>query len=295
MIGGATWIWWIGFHLAVVAFLTIDWLITGRRAESKHAASRTWLWSACLAFSAALFAGWIDLRQGHVSALQFVAGYTIELSLSIDNLFVFLVLFQGFGVRAQRQHQALTWGVAGAVVLRAAFIAVGVTLVRDFAWVTYLLGAFLLYAAWKLIRERSAGEVIPAWIRRLQPAHGSLLPVILAIEVTDLIFAIDSIPAVLAISHDPFIVYTSNIAAVLGLRSLYFGLAGLLDRLQYLHYGLGALLAFIALEMLASPWIELPITVSLAVIGGILAVCAVVSALAGPPKNSHKPAPRKLR
>ncbi|MFZ0393288.1 MAG: branched-chain amino acid ABC transporter substrate-binding protein, partial [Terracidiphilus sp.] len=242
------------------------------------------LWTACLAVAAALFAGWIALRQGHVPAFQFVAGYAIETSLSIDNLFVFLILFQGFEIRAQRQHQALTWGVAGAIVLRAAFIAVGVTLIRHFAWVTYLLGVFLLYAAWRLFRERSAGEVIPAWIRRLQPAQSSLLPVILAIEVTDLIFAFDSIPAVLAISHDPFIVYTSNIAAVLGLRSLYFGLAGLLDRLRYVHYGLGVLLAFVALKMLASEWIEVPIVISLAIIGGILAVCAVVSAIAGPPR-----------
>ena len=144
---------------------------------------------------------------------------------------------------------------------------------------------FLLYAAWRLFRERSAGEIIPAWIRRLQPAQGSLLPVILAVEVTDLIFAFDSIPAVLAISHDPFIVYTSNIAAVLGLRALYFGLAGLLHRLRYLHYGLGMLLAFVALKMLASPWIDVPILISLAIIGAILAVCAVVSAIAGPPES----------
>jgi tellurite resistance protein TerC len=285
MIGGATWTWWIGFHLAVALLLLVDSRLPAHRRDSPQAHWAAWLWTACLALAAAVFAGWIGLRQGRVPALQFVAGYAIETSLSIDNLFVFLVLLQGFGIRAQRQHQALTWGVAGAIGLRAGFIAVGVTLIRHFAWVTYLLGAFLLYAAWRLIRERSAAEVIPAWIRRLQPAKGSLLPVILAIEVTDLIFAFDSIPAVLAISHDPFIVYTSNIAAVLGLRALYFGLAGLLDRLRFIHYGLGVLLAFIALKMLASPWIDVPITVSLAILGAILAVCAVVSAIAGPVKK----------
>ncbi len=284
MIGGATWTWWIGFHLAVALLLFIDSRLPGHRGQARLSQRAAWLWTACLALAAALFAAWIDLRQGHVSALQWVAGYTIETSLSIDNLFVFLILFQGFEIRAQRQHQALTWGVAGAIVLRAAFIAIGVTLIRRYAWITYLLGAFLLYAAWRLIRERSASEIIPAWIRRLQPAQGSLLPVILAVEVTDLIFAFDSIPAVLAISRDPFIVYTSNIAAVLGLRALYFGLAGLLHRLRYLHYGLGILLAFIALKMLASPWIEVPIVFSLAIIGVILAVCAVVSAIAGPAK-----------
>ena len=128
--------------------------------------------------------------------------------------------------------------------------------------------------------RRLGKAAIPEWIRRLQPAKGSLLPVILAIEVTDLLFAVDSIPAVLAISHNPFVVYTSNIAAILGLRSLYFALAALLDRFRYLHYGLGALLAFVALKMLLARWIDVPITLSLAVIGAILALCAVVSMLA---------------
>jgi tellurite resistance protein TerC len=173
------------------------------------------------------------------------------------------------------------WGVAGAVVLRALFIAAGVTLIQRFDWVTWIMGAFLLYAAWRLMRGGSAKEAIPEWIRKLQPAKGSLLPVILAVEVTDVLFAVDSIPAVLAVSHDPFVVYTSNIAAVLGLRSLYFALASLLDRLRYLHYGLGALLAFVAFKMLASHWFDVPITISLAVIGAILALCAVVSMMAG--------------
>ena len=287
MIGGASWTWWIGFHLVVVALLAVDSILPGRRGQAKPSHWAAWLWTVCLAIAAALFAGWIALRQGHVPALQFFAGYAIETSLSIDNLFVFLILFQGFEIGAQRQHKALTWGVAGAIVLRAAFIAIGVTLLRRFAWITYVLGAFLLYAAWRLVRERSASQIIPAWIRRLQPAKGSLLPVILAVEFTDLIFAVDSIPAVLAISHDPFIVYTSNIAAVLGLRSLYFGLSGLLDRMRYLHYGLGALLAFVAFKMLAAHWVDLSITLSLAIIGGILAVCAIVSAIAGPKATSQ--------
>ena len=198
----------------------------------------------------------------------------------VDNLFVFLVIFQGFRISAERQHRALLWGVAGAVVLRALFIAAGVALLGRFAWINYVFGVFLLYAAWRLVRGGSAKAAIPEWIRRLQPAKGSLLPVIVAVEVTDLLFAVDSIPAVLAISHDPFVVYTSNIAAILGLRSLYFVLAGLLDRLRYLHYGLGALLAFIALKMLAAKWLEMPITLSLAIIGAILTVCTVWSALA---------------
>jgi tellurite resistance protein TerC len=139
---------------------------------------------------------------------------------------------------------------------------------------------FLLYAAFRLVRGGSAHAAVPEWIRKLQPAKGSLLPVIIAVEVTDLLFAVDSIPAVLSISHNPFVVYTSNIAAVLGLRSLYFALASLLNRFRYLHYGLGAMLAFVALKMLAARWLEIPITLSLAVMGAILSVCAVASWIA---------------
>jgi tellurite resistance protein TerC len=171
--------------------------------------------------------------------------------------------------------------VGGAVVLRALFIAAGVTLLARFQWITWIFGLFLLYAAWRLVRGGSARAAIPMWIRRLQPARGSLLPVILAVEFTDLLFAVDSIPAVLAVSHNPFVVYTSNIAAILGLRSLYFALAALLDRFRYLHYGLGALLSFVALKMLTARLIEVPIVLSLAVIGAILTVCAVASWVAG--------------
>jgi tellurite resistance protein TerC len=199
----------------------------------------------------------------------------------VDNLFVFLILFQGFRISPRRQHTALLWGVAGAVVLRALFIAAGITLLHRFEWITWLFGLILLYAAWRLLRGGAASAAIPAWIRRLQPAKGSLLPVIIAVEVTDLLFAVDSIPAVLAVSHNPFVVYTSNIAAILGLRSLYFALAALLDRFRYIHYALAALLAFVALKMLAARWIEVPITLSLAVMGAILTVCALISWIAG--------------
>lgn len=278
MIGGASWKWWIGFHLAVVALLVIDAFLPATRRETRRSQKAAWVWTAVLAAFAAAFAGWIAIRQGRVPALQFVAGYTIEISLSIDNLFVFLVLFEGFRISPRRQHVALQWGIAGAIVLRALFIAAGVKLLDRFDWVSYIFGAFLLYAAWRILRGGSTRSAIPGWIRRLQPAQQSLIPVIVAVEVTDLFFALDSIPAVLAISHDPFVVYTSNIAAVLGLRSLYFAMVGLLDRIRYLHYGLGALLAFVGLKMLASDWLDVPITWSLAVVGGILAVCAVASA-----------------
>jgi tellurite resistance protein TerC len=286
MIAGVSWLWWVGFHAVVAALLVADSLLPGHRGETRHPQAIAWLWTALLVAAATGFAAWISIAKGHQPALEFIAGYAIETSLSVDNLFVFLVIFQGFRITPHRQHTALLWGVVGAVVLRALFIAAGITLLRRFDWITWIFGLILLYAAWRLIRGGSARAAVPDWIRRLQPASrqsgfASLLPVILAVEVTDVLFAVDSIPAVLAISHNPFVVYTSNIAAVLGLRSLYFALASLLDRFRYLHYGLGAMLAFVALKMFAARWIAVPITLSLAVMGAILTVCAVVSWAAG--------------
>jgi len=317
MIAGASWVWWLGFHAVVAALLVADLLLRGAFDDApaleaapapasppgpwrSHRRSRAlaWLTTAALVLAAAGFAMWIAVTQGRQPALEFVGGYAIEISLSVDNLFVFLVIFQGFRITEQRQHQALLWGVGGAVVLRALFIAAGIALLSRFDWITWVFGLILLYAAWRLVRSNPArsdparvGSVdaavpkapaaVRSLLRRLQPARGSLLPVILAVEVTDLLFAMDSIPAVLAISHNPFVVYTSNIAAVLCLRSLYFALASLLDRFRYLHYGLAAMLAFVALKMLAARWIEVPITLSLATMGAILTVCAVVSWFAG--------------
>jgi tellurite resistance protein TerC len=276
-IAGRSWAWWVGFHAVIAAVLLADSLMPGHRRESRYAQAFVWLTTVGLAVAAAGFACWIAMTMGKQTGLEFVAGYTIETSLSIDNLFVFLVLFEGFRISAQRQHTALQWGVWGAFVLRAAFIAVGVTLLQRFQWVTWIFGLILLYAAWRLVRGGSARAAIPEWIVRLQPAKGSLLPVILAVEVTDLLFATDSIPAVLSVTHNPFVAYTSNVAAILGLRSMYFGLAAMLERFKYLHYGLGALLAFAALKMLAARWIDVPVTLSLVIIGLILAVCAAAS------------------
>lgn len=285
MIAGAPWIWWIGFHAAVLTLLLVDALLPGRKTGAGRSQLLAWSWTLTLALAAAGFALWIAVAIGHQTALEFVAGYTVETSLSIDNLFVFLVLFQGFCIDEAKQRRALGWGVGGAIVLRALFIAVGVALIHRFHWVTYIFGLILLYAAWRLVQGGSARAVIPEWIRKLQPTKGSLIPVIVAVEVTDLLFAVDSIPAVLAISHNPFVVYTSNIAAVLGLRSLYFALSGLLDRFKYLHYGLGALLAFVALKMLVARWIEVPITLSLMLMGAILGLCGLLSWMAAGREN----------
>jgi tellurite resistance protein TerC len=293
MIAGASWGWWLGFHGAVLTLLLVDAFLPASRREAPRTQTAAWIWTAVLVAAAIVFAVWIDIGQSRQRALEFVAGYAIETSLSVDNLFVFLVLFEGFRISQKRQHTALLWGVIGAIVLRALFIATGVTLIQHFEWISWIFGLFLLYAAVRLVRGGSARAAIPDWIRRLQPAKGSLLPVILAVEVTDVLFAVDSIPAVLAVSRDPFVVYTSNIAAILGLRSLYFALAALLDRLRYLHYGLGAMLAFVAFKMLASRWLEVPITISLAIMGAILAICAVVSWFAGcaPSATAKHPSP----
>jgi tellurite resistance protein TerC len=290
MIAGASLGWWLGFHGAVLTLLLVDAFLPASRRETPRTQTVAWIWTAVLVAAAIIFAVWIDIGQSRQRALEFVAGYAIETSLSVDNLFVFLVLFEGFRISQKRQHTALLWGVIGAIILRALFIATGVTLIQHFEWISWIFGLFLLYAAFRLVRGGSARAAIPDWIRRLQPAKGSLLPVILAVEVTDVLFAVDSIPAVLAVSRDPFVVYTSNIAAILGLRSLYFALAALLDRLRYLHYGLGAMLAFVALKMLASRWLEVPITISLAIMGAILAICAVVSWFA-PSAPAKHPSP----
>ncbi|HWT66949.1 MAG TPA: hypothetical protein VN151_12615 [Terracidiphilus sp.] len=279
MVAGATWPWWIGFHAAVLVLLVVDALLPSHRRETGPTRSVAWIWTAVLFAIVAVFAAWLWWAQGRELALEWIAGYTIETSLSIDNLFVFLVIFQGFHVSEKRQHTALLWGVGGAIVLRGVFIAAGMTLMAHFEWITWVFGVVLLYAAVRLARGSSTHDAVPGWIKNLHAGNRSLLPVILAVELTDLLFAVDSIPAVLAVSRNPFVVYTSNIAAILGLRSLYFALASLLTRFRYLHYGLAALLGFVALKMLADPWLDVPVTVSLAVIGGILGVFAVVAAV----------------
>ena len=284
---------WLTFGVLVGALLVMD-LAVLQRPGRPVSVRGAWLWTAFLAALACGFALYIGRSSGRQPALEFLTGYVIEGSLSIDNLFVFLILFRALHLGAEQQRRVLLWGVLGAIVLRGVLILAGTALLRHFGWVQEAFGALLAFAAVRLLLHKPAAGPVRGpirWIRdcclRLAPgeqlALTSLLLVIAAVEVTDLLFALDSIPAVLGVSHDPFVVYTSNIAAILGLRSLYFALAELLDRFRYLHYGLGALLGFVALKMLAAPWFDLPITVSLAIIGGILAVCAVASAMAGKP------------
>lgn len=300
MIEGAPLSYWIGFHVLVLVLLLADlFLLQG--TSHQLPARVAWGWTGFLAVLAGMFAFWILRTQGHQPALEFVSGYLIETSLSVDNLFVFLLLFRTFSLKAVEQHRALLWGVAGAIIMRALFIAAGISLLRRFEWIQYVFGVLLMIAAIRLMRhtpeaaDPASADARPRWIRWIQSCSGpkgagpglrTFLLIILAIEVTDLIFALDSIPAVLAVTRRPFIAYTSNIFAILGLRSLFFALSGYLDRFRLLHYGLAAILAFVALKMLTTHWIVIPVTVSLGVILAILAVAVVLSVML-PAKRAH--------
>jgi tellurite resistance protein TerC len=241
-----------------------------------------------LALLAGGFALWMGFTQGRRQGLEFATGYLIEGSLSIDNLFVFLLLFRALKLGAEQERRVLLWGVMGAMVLRGALILAGTTLLARFAWVQVALGAVLAVAAVRFLLARPGAATVRGpvrWIRDCclryssgkRLAISSLLLVIVAVEATDLVFALDSIPAVLAVTRDPWIAFTSNIFAVLGLRSLYFAMAGMLERLRLLHYGLGCILAFVAFKMLAARWVTIPAAWSLAVILAILAIFAALS------------------
>lgn len=288
---------WIGFHLCIVALLALElvyvrWQGPGRVRSSSVAATVMWV-GAALAFG--LF---ILHTLGGDAATQYLAGYAVEESLSIDNLFVFLLLFNLFRIDPARQPKVLFWGVGGAIVLRGAFIAAGLGLLEHFHWISYIFGAVLLAAAIRLILPHKAEEETHTprwieWLRRLHPVSlrqdsffvvedgrrmmTVLLLSLIAIEITDVIFALDSIPAVLSITREPFLAYASNIMAVMGLRSLYFLLAHLLTTLRFLHYGLSAVLAFAAVKMIAAPWLAVGPMLSLLIILGILAVTVLAS------------------
>lgn len=289
---------WLGFFGLVAVLLLVDLLVLQRRAgtDPSHAPSTraAWLWTGFLALLACGFAFWIDRSTGREPAFQFLTGYVIEGSLSVDNLFVFLLIFRSLQLGPRQQRRVLLWGVIGAILLRGILILAGAALLNRFAWVQYAFGAIIAIAALRLLLQRR-GEtkvrgpvafVQRCWLRSVSPqrlAVGSLLLVILAVELTDLIFALDSIPAVLAVTRSPWIAFTSNIFAVLGLRSLYFAVASLLDRFRLLHYGLGCILAFVAFKMLAEHWVQIPALWSLAVILGILAVFLALSRALPPP------------
>ena len=297
--------YWIGFHLFILLLLGMELLYARRQGPGRtHSTSvaATILWIA----AALTFALFVFRTMGSQSATQYLAGYAIEESLSIDNLFVFLVLFRVFNIEPNRQPKVLFWGVAGAIFMRGAFIAAGLGLLARFEWISYLFAAILLIAAVRLVLPSAQkAETTPGWIVWLTRVHPVslrqdkffvredgrpmitvLFVALLAIELTDVIFALDSIPAVLSITRNPFLAYTSNIMAVMGLRSLYFLLAHLLAKLRFLHYGLAMVLAFAAFKMLSTHWIDIGPLTSLAVIVTVLFITIVLSLLAKPSPQS---------
>src|SRR2546429_3846516 len=264
------------------------------------------LWSAMWIALAAVYAVIVYFWHGRGSALEFVTGYVIELSLSVDNLFVFLLIFRYFQVPTVHQHKVLFWGILGALVMRAVFILAGVGLIRQFHWIIYVFGALLVYSGIKLFRQENA-EIHPEknpllrlfrrWIPVTKDYQGAkffvrrpglyatpLFIVLLVVETTDVLFAVDSIPAILAITRDAFIVYTSNVFAILGLRSLYFALEHFFSLFRLLHYGLAIVLMLVGLKMLTSHFYELPLSLTLGAVVLILAL-SVGASLVWPEKT----------
>jgi tellurite resistance protein TerC len=293
-------LFWILFNLFVLAMLALDLGVFSRRAHTVGFREALG-WSAMWVALAAAFAVLVYFWHGRPVALEFVTGYVIELSLSVDNLFVFLVIFRYFRVPAEQQHKVLFWGILGALVMRGIFILAGVGLIRRFHWIIYGFGALLVYSGIRLFREgeeqiHPEKNPILMLFRRWMPVtkdyvNGKffvrtpelcatpLLVVLLVVETTDVLFAVDSIPAVLAITLNAFIVYTSNVFAILGLRSMYFALAGMMEMFDYLHYGLSLVLVFVGAKMLVSHYYQIPTEVALGVVVAVLGVSVVASVL----------------
>ena len=290
---------WAVFTVFVVGMLALDLGVFNRKAHEVHF-KEALTWSFIWVALSMVFNWWIYHEFGKQKALEFLTGYLIEKALSVDNIFVFVVLFASFAVPKIYQHRVLFWGVIGAIVMRAIFIGLGAALVARFHWIMYVFGAILIFTGIKLMKEGDAEphpEKNPLYkfARRLMPAtpeyHGKdftvmkdgrrhatpLLLVLIAIEATDVVFAVDSIPAIFAISTDPFIVYTSNIFAILGLRAMYFLLAGVLDKFHFLKYGLALVLLFVGIKMVIADWYKVSIGLSLGAVAGLLALSIIAS------------------
>jgi len=291
MFEGATPAYWIAFAVIVAVLLFVDLALLHRGSRSVSVRT-AWAWTAILAALAFCFAIFLGHTQGKQRGLEFLSGYLVEGSLSIDNLFVFLLMFRSLKLNIEQQHEVLLWGVIGAIVMRAVFIFVGASLLAHFIWIEYVFGAILLFAAIRLMRHQSEMDEPSGPIRWLMQRAGSggdghipmrsFLLIILAMETTDLVFALDSVPAVLTITRNTFVVYTSNIFAILGMRSLYFALSHALDRLRLLHYGLAVILAFVAIKMILTRWVDIPVGWSLGFIVGVLALFAILSRFTSP-------------
>ena len=299
-------LFWILFNLFVLVMLALDLGVFHRRAHTVRF-KEALAWSAAWISMAAVFSVIVLYWHGRTSSLEFITGYVIELSLSVDNLFVFLVIFRYFKVPAHDQHKVLFWGIVGALVMRGIFILAGVTLINRFHWIIYIFGALLIYSGFKLLRQgeteihpennpilRIFRRYVPVtkdyvgdkfFIRKPGLFATPLFVVLLVVETTDVLFAVDSIPAVLAITRDAFIVYTSNVFAIMGLRSMYFALAGLIEMFRYLHYGLAVVLMFVGVKMIGSNYLHLPTWVALGVVVVVLGV-AVVASILNPKKQT---------
>ncbi|MCH7887496.1 MAG: TerC family protein [Candidatus Marinimicrobia bacterium] len=300
-----SWTWWIGFHVLILILVALDLGVLHRKSQV-ISIREALIWSMGWIFISLMFNVVVYFRFGYDSALEFLTGYLIEKSLSVDNIFVFAIVFNYFGVPLKYQHKVLYWGIIGALVMRGALIALGTALISNFHWVIYIFGAFLVYTGIKMAVQKGVSvhperNPIVNLAKKFMPItkeyHGNkfvvniegkryftpLIVVLMVVEVTDLAFAVDSIPAIFAITHDSFIVYTSNVFAILGLRALYFALSGILELFHYLKYGLGMVLSFVGTKMLISEIYDIPIMIALGVVAAILTISIVVSIL--------KPAP----
>jgi tellurite resistance protein TerC len=290
---------WVGFSAVVIILMALDLGVFNRKSHIlsfKEALS----WSAGWVSLALLFGLFLLHKEGTQHALEYYTGYIIELSLSVDNLFVFILVFQYFSVPAELQPRVLKWGIIGAIVMRFIMIVLGALLLQQFEWVIYVFGAIVIFTGIKMMKAgetriepeknpvvRLAERVLPFtssyqgqhffWRNKGKILGTPLLLVLIVIETTDLVFAVDSIPAIFAVTRDPFIVYTSNVFAILGLRSLFFILAGMLDKFEYLKPGVAAILIFVGFKMVLAHWVHLPIVLSLGIILGTLTVAVLLS------------------
>ncbi len=297
--------WWVGFNALILVLLAIDLGVFNRKA---HAVSvREGLgWSALWVSLAVLFGLWIGRSMGRQSMLEFYAGYLVEQALSVDNLFVFILIFGYFKIAPALQHRVLFWGILGALVMRGVMIGAGAALIANFHWIIYVFGAFLVYTGFRMAiggETDIAPEANPVirFVRRIVPItarfHGEqffvreplspggavrlvatpLFLVLVLVETTDVVFAVDSIPAIFGVTQNPFLVYTSNVFAILGLRSMYFVLAGVITKFHLLKYGLSIVLMFVGVKMLLSERFPISIGVSLGIVGGVLAGSVLLS------------------
>jgi tellurite resistance protein TerC len=308
-------LWWVAFAVIVLVLLVLDLKVFHRKSRV-ITLKESLLWTAFWVALALLFNLGIYLWRGHGPALEFLTCYLIEESLSIDNLFVFLLVFSYFAVAPAYQHKVLFWGIIGAIIMRLAFIEVGVTLLERFHWVFYIFGAFLVVTAIRMAFQRDEkidpeNNVVLRLFRRFVPVTSSyeedrffvkragrfvatpLFIVVLVVETTDLVFALDSIPAALAITLDPFIVYTANIFAILGLRSLYFALAGVMRLFHYLRYGLVVVLIFVGVKMLIADFYKIPTEIALGAVVGVLLI-SVIASIIWPRNEKIIPVPSQL-